>query len=158
MGIKIGNNTDDQGRVSFDLSDGEYKFRADYLGYQFWSGEFIWADTTVTIENGIAQIHVHRSGSPIIGARVYLFKGSGGYLGRYTDTDDGGNVEFELPVGSAQGKPFGWAQGKPIDFAQNKPFGWAQGKPSEIPKAEEGKPGAYLFPSHRASPISQSRK
>lgn len=134
MGIKIGNNTDDQGQVSFDLADGEYKFRADYLGYQFWSEEFVWTNTAVTIENDIAQIHVHRSGSAIVGARVYLFKGSGGYLGRYADTDDQSYAEFQLPVGSAQGKP------------------------SEIPKAEEGKPGAYLFPSHRAFSISQSPK
>ena len=30
-------DTDTQGQVAFDLSDGDYKFRADYLGYQFWS-------------------------------------------------------------------------------------------------------------------------
>jgi RHS repeat-associated protein len=32
-----------------------------------------------------------------VGARVYLFKGSGGYLGHYADTDDQGHAEFELP-------------------------------------------------------------
>jgi len=32
-----------------------------------------------------------------VGARVYLFKGSGGYLGRHADTDDGGYAEFGLP-------------------------------------------------------------
>jgi len=29
--------TDEQGIVSFDVSDGEYKVRVDYLGYQYWS-------------------------------------------------------------------------------------------------------------------------
>ena len=28
--LGISGTTDDQGRVSFDLSDGEYKFRTDY--------------------------------------------------------------------------------------------------------------------------------
>jgi RHS repeat-associated protein len=89
--------TDSNGQVGFSLPERSYKVRADYLGYQFWSGEFVWADTSVTIENGIAQIHVHRSGSPVVGARVYLFKGSGGYLGRYAHTDGEGIAEFQLP-------------------------------------------------------------
>jgi RHS repeat-associated protein len=83
--------------VVFSLPERLYNARADYLGYQFWSEEFIWSDTNVTIENGIARVHVHRSGSPVVGARVHLFKGSGGYLGRYADTDDGGDAEFQLP-------------------------------------------------------------
>jgi hypothetical protein len=38
-GIYLGINgtTDSVGLVSFNLSNGAYKFRADYLGYQFWS-------------------------------------------------------------------------------------------------------------------------
>ncbi|MBW2115099.1 MAG: Ig-like domain-containing protein, partial [Deltaproteobacteria bacterium] len=30
-------HTDDQGEVTFDLSDGDYKFRTDHLGCQFWT-------------------------------------------------------------------------------------------------------------------------
>jgi RHS repeat-associated protein len=89
--------TGSNGQVVFSLPERSYKARADYVGYQFWSGEFTWADTSVTIENGIARIHVHRSGSPVVGARVYLFKGSGGYLGYYADTDGEGIAEFDLP-------------------------------------------------------------
>ena len=89
--------TDSNGQVVFSLPERSYKVRADYLGYQFWSGEFTRSNTNVTIENGIARIHVHRSGSPVVGARVYLFKGSGGYLGRYEDTDGEGIAEFDLP-------------------------------------------------------------
>ena len=32
------NPTDSSGKVSFELADGGYKFRADYMGYQFWTG------------------------------------------------------------------------------------------------------------------------
>ena len=35
--LGISGTTDSGGLVSFNLSNGAYKFRVDYLGYQFWS-------------------------------------------------------------------------------------------------------------------------
>lgn len=84
------------GGVIFNLPEREYKVRADYLGYQFWSDTILIADAVVGIPHGAAQVHVHKSGSDVQGARVYLFKG-GAYLSRYLDTDASGLVEFILP-------------------------------------------------------------
>ncbi len=39
--LGITDHTDDQGQVLFDLSDGDYKFRADYSGTQTWSDPLI---------------------------------------------------------------------------------------------------------------------
>jgi RHS repeat-associated protein len=88
--------TDANGQVSFSLPDEEYKVRVDYLGEQFWSDPFQWLDTTVTINQGLATVHVHRTGVDVEGVKVYLFSGSGSYLGEYETTDAYGEVEFLL--------------------------------------------------------------
>jgi hypothetical protein len=88
--------TDTNGDVVFNLPDREYKVRADYLGYQFWSDKIFIADAVVGIPHGIARVHVQKSGADVYGARVYLFKGES-YLGRYIDTNASGLVEFVLP-------------------------------------------------------------
>jgi len=88
--------TDTSGQVSFSLPEREYKVRVDYLGEQFWSDPFQWLDTTVTINQGLATIHVHRTGVDVEGAKVYLFSDGGSYLGKYETTDAYGEVEFLL--------------------------------------------------------------
>ena len=89
--------TDTDGKAIFDLPQKNYKVRADYLGHQFWSEAFQSDDTTVTINRGLAQIHVQRSGSDVAGAKVYLFSEYGSYLGWNEITDPSGNAEFMLP-------------------------------------------------------------
>jgi len=89
--------TDINGQVVFNLPDQEYKVRADYLGQQFWSQVFQSQNTTVAISRGLADIHVHRSGNDIAGAKVYLFSESDSYLGWYQTTDALGKTEFLLP-------------------------------------------------------------
>ncbi len=89
--------TDSDGHVTFDLPDQAYKVRADYLGQQFWSADFQSQATTVTIQEGLARVHVHRSGADVEGARVYLFSEGGSYLGWYEDTNASGMAEFVLP-------------------------------------------------------------
>ena len=89
--------TDASGRVVFSLPDREFKVRADYLGYQFWSDVFQWQDTILPIYRGTVELHVNRDGTDIAGARVYLFTESGTYLGRYEITDASGRVSFLLP-------------------------------------------------------------
>ncbi|MEJ2046914.1 MAG: hypothetical protein P8X92_02245, partial [Dehalococcoidia bacterium] len=89
--------TDANGKVSFSLPDQEYKVRVDYLGDQYWSNSFQWVDTAVTINQGLAGIHVHRTGVDVEGVRVYLFTAAGSYLGKYETTDVYGEARFLLP-------------------------------------------------------------
>ncbi|MDY6793291.1 MAG: Ig-like domain-containing protein [Thermodesulfobacteriota bacterium] len=89
--------TDGNGQVVFNLPQQSYKVRADYLGRQFWSDPFTWQNTQVTIDEGIAEIHITRSGSDVSGARVYLFSETGSYLSRFETTDATGKVQFLLP-------------------------------------------------------------
>jgi len=97
--------TNDQGVASFapdDFPEGNYKFRADYLSYQFWSpvitipGTYA---TQVVIEEETAELTVTVAGEEKEGVKVYLFNESGSYLGIYAITDSQGRVSFDLPVG-----------------------------------------------------------
>jgi RHS repeat-associated protein len=92
--------TDSNGQVTFNLPEKTYKVRADYLGQQFWSEEFTWQNTTVTIQQGVAQVHVLRGSTDVSGANVYLFTASGSYLGWYEITDTLGLTQFLIPSGS----------------------------------------------------------
>jgi hypothetical protein len=95
MGIYADTNT--LGQVSFNLPQQEYKVRADYLGYQFWSEPFTWLNKEVELEHGKARVHVTQGGQNIANAKVYLFLPNGSYLGRYQTTDGIGLAEFLLP-------------------------------------------------------------
>jgi len=92
--------TDENGQVTFNLPEQAYKVRADYLGQKFWSGNFTWQDTTVTIGQGIAQIHVLRGTDDVSGAKVYLFTATGSYLGWYEISDSSGMAQFLIPSGA----------------------------------------------------------
>jgi len=91
--------SDENGQATFNLPEQVYKVRADYLGQKFWSGDFTWQNTTVTIGQGIAQIHVLRGTDNVSGAKVYLFMATGSYLGWYETTNALGIVEFLIPSG-----------------------------------------------------------
>ncbi len=89
--------TDANGQVTFNLPAVAYKVRADYLGYQFWSTPFTAEDVAVTINQGLARVHVTRSGSDVQNARVYLFTGAGSYMNWNKYTDTLGVAEFLIP-------------------------------------------------------------
>jgi len=89
--------TGGNGQVAFSLPEQNYKVRVDYLGHQFWSEDFQSQDTTVTINQGLAEIHARRSGGDVAGARVYLFDEGGSYLGWNETTTPSGHAEFMLP-------------------------------------------------------------
>jgi RHS repeat-associated protein len=89
--------TNAQGQAVLNLPERSYKVRTDYLGYQFWSSPFTWADRTVTINHGLAELHVTRGGADVVGAPVYLFTPAGSYLGRNERTDATGIAQFLLP-------------------------------------------------------------
>ncbi len=89
--------TDVNGQVTFNLPGVGYKVRADYLGYQFWSTPFISEDAVVTINQGLAKVHVSRSGADVENARVYLFTGAGSYMNWNKYTNTLGVTEFLIP-------------------------------------------------------------
>jgi hypothetical protein len=96
--------TDANGDVSFDLADGEYRFRVDYLGDRFWSDLVVIPDVSmaeVLIHEERVEATVVMAARPAEGFRVYLFSESGAYLGIYKVTDEDGSVSFDLPVNSA---------------------------------------------------------
>ena len=95
--------SDAAGRVSFNLSSGSYKFRLDYLGYQFWSDIFAVPDTlsgALSVPHQAVAITIERmyqGTQPIAGVSVYLFAPSGSYLGKVQTTDSSGRAAFDLP-------------------------------------------------------------
>ena len=95
--------TDGNGQVFFDLADGNFKFRVDYLGSRFWSNEVSVPQvlsTNVAIEHETVEVSVTTSAGAVKGVKIYLFSANGTYLGRYKETDTAGNVSFDLPVDS----------------------------------------------------------
>ncbi|MBW1812306.1 MAG: DUF2341 domain-containing protein [Deltaproteobacteria bacterium] len=100
-GSYLGENlyTDAQGQVTFNLPEMAYKVRGDYLSQQYWSDVFNATDKTITINEGIAEIHVNQGASPVEGINVYVFTSSGSYLGIVNQTDENGMVSFRLPEG-----------------------------------------------------------
>ena len=92
-----------QGKVSFDLSGGDYKFRADYLGYQFWSDISTIPTTlsdTLTIPHQDVTVTVNEvyayDVTPLENIKVYLFTASGSYMSQYQVTNAQGKVTFNL--------------------------------------------------------------
>ncbi|MBN1472904.1 MAG: chitobiase/beta-hexosaminidase C-terminal domain-containing protein, partial [Syntrophaceae bacterium] len=100
LGMSGATNTN--GQVFFNLANGSYVFRVDYLGQQFWSNTVTVPDalnSRLNISHETAEITVVTGTGPVAGVKVYLFSESGAYLGRYCTTDDTGTATFELPVG-----------------------------------------------------------
>ncbi|MBW1695621.1 MAG: RHS domain-containing protein [Deltaproteobacteria bacterium] len=91
--------TDDRGEATFNLPEKDYKIRADYLGKQFWSDVFNTTDTTIIIEEAVAEIQVLQGISPLSNVKVYVFNESDAYLGLYQVTDTDGKATFRLPAG-----------------------------------------------------------
>jgi len=95
--------TNGNGQYIFELSTGNYKFRVDYMGYQFWTdvyavpaqlaGEFTieLADTPVTVSS------FYRNSNPLSDLNVYLFTQAGAYVNIKNVTDANGGVVFSIP-------------------------------------------------------------
>jgi len=124
MGIK--ERTNELGQVLFDLSDGEYKFRIDYLGYKFWSSTFevpASLSDIMMIPHRDVSLKVNSAyiseTNPLDKVRVYLFNSSGSYMGIYRDTDKTGEVIFTLPEKGYRAR---------VDYLSSKywceTFGW----------------------------------
>ena len=102
--LNLTKQTDAQGQVSFELSDGSYKFRADYRDYQFWSAvsevpgtlsgmlAIPHQDVTVTVSEAYQA-----SLTPLEGIKVYLFTAAGAYQNINATTNAQGQLSFSLP-------------------------------------------------------------
>ena len=51
----------------------DYKVRADYFNAQYGSGVFNWTDKAITINEGIAEVHVVSGTNPVENVPVYVF-------------------------------------------------------------------------------------
>lgn len=93
--------TNENGQVSFEVPEAGYKVRADYMGYQFWTGEILVASDTsidLTLPHKNVTIDVlsvyQETSEPIVNVEAYLFNSSGSYLGKTQTTDMSGQAFF----------------------------------------------------------------
>lgn len=94
--------TDTEGKAFFDLADGDYYFRLDYMGTNYWSDLIpvpAQLSHSLSIPHEILQITLSTRNEILSDNRIYLFSQTGKYLGLYKETDENGVVEFTLPVG-----------------------------------------------------------
>ena len=157
--LNLTKQTDAQGQVSFELSDGSYKFRADYRGYQFWSAvsavpgalsgvlSIPHQDVAITVNEAYQA-----SLTPLEGIKVYLFTSAGAYQNINATTNAQGQATFSLPqkdykvradyLGGHYWSPVFNAQNTAIDIAH----GYANVQVSEHGAAVYNAP-VYLFTS-----------
>ncbi len=96
--------TDSAGQVSLTLPQGEYRFRADKNGTQFWSGESNHCtvpdctETSVTVTLPVTVSVLDINEQPLEGVPVYAFDEST-YTGYHATTDASGQVSLTLPPG-----------------------------------------------------------
>lgn len=101
--LNINAVTSSEGQAAFDLADGAYCIRMDYLGYQFWSGEYTIPETLadtffIPHQDVVVTVESHyQTAAPLENIRVYLFTQSGAYQNRYQNTDASGQAVFSLP-------------------------------------------------------------
>ncbi|MCB0117703.1 MAG: carboxypeptidase regulatory-like domain-containing protein, partial [Anaerolineales bacterium] len=97
--------TDADGRVTFTLPQGNYRFRADFNGTQFWSDTQNHcaipdcSGAQITVTNSTTVTVVDTENNPKVGVNVYAFNGAT-YTGYHGTTDSNGQVNLTLPQGS----------------------------------------------------------
>ncbi len=101
--LGLSSTTGAAGKVHFDLPDGDYRVRADYLGHQFWSGVLTVPDVAgieliiPRRETGVTVQRTYQEDTrAVAGIPVYLFDESGTYLGERTMSDTDGRASFLL--------------------------------------------------------------
>lgn len=104
--LGIYGTTDAEGQVTFNLPEISFKVGVYYLGKKYWSDEFTWQDTTISIPYGMASVHVTKNNSDVQDAWVYLLSEEGSCLGKYDTTDSSGLAEFIIPSGSYKFKAY----------------------------------------------------
>lgn len=97
--------TDESGQVIFTLPQGDYRFRADLNGTQFWSGTSNHCEVSgcenvsITVSEPVTVTVQDTENAPQAGLKVYAFKGIV-YTGYSATTDANGQVTLTLPLGS----------------------------------------------------------
>jgi RHS repeat-associated protein len=97
--------TDANGEATFTLPQGNYRFRADFNGTQFWSGTENHCEVpgcehaSITVTNGLLVTVSDTDETPKAGLPVYVFNGTT-YTGFNATTDINGQVTFTLPAGN----------------------------------------------------------
>jgi RHS repeat-associated protein len=92
--------TDEQGQVTFSLPFEDFKVRASYMRQKYWSEIFNGTDQTVTINEGIAEVHMKQGFKPIENAKIQVFNLSDSHLRLSAQTDEEGIAQFRLPKGT----------------------------------------------------------
>ncbi|RMG89752.1 MAG: hypothetical protein D6706_20770 [Chloroflexi bacterium] len=102
--IGVYGNTDSSGNLVVKLPDGDFMFRADYRGYQYWSEPVSTpAKDTAVVQTGerpftVRVLNYANEGIPNV--RVYAFNADRGwYVGVYGNTDANGELNIALPEG-----------------------------------------------------------
>ena len=102
--LGVSGTTGASGSVDFRLPEGTYKFRADYLGNQYWSTVAIHPNqvdaAALETGGGSFTLTIDRGPGPLEGARAYLFNAAGAYLGLSGISNANGQVTLSLPGGS----------------------------------------------------------
>jgi hypothetical protein len=96
--------TNSEGQVAFELSQGKYKIRVDYLGYQYWTQVYTVPSTlmdTFLVEHQDVMVTVQglyqTVPTPVQGIKVYLYNSAGAYQNKSLTADSNGSVIFNLP-------------------------------------------------------------
>ncbi|MFH1155319.1 MAG: chitobiase/beta-hexosaminidase C-terminal domain-containing protein [Pseudomonadota bacterium] len=100
--LGISGFTNPDGQVYFNLSDGTYLIRADYMDGCFWAGPVRVPDLfsiPITIAHEPVSVTVTMAVGPVQNATVYLCSGLGTFLGQSALTNAYGQVYFDLPTG-----------------------------------------------------------
>lgn len=92
--------SDSSGCTALDLPENQYIPRAEYLSSWYWADPLTWADTTIIIEEGIAQVTVNHGDKLLKNATVTVLSSSGTDLGVSEQTANDGLVSFRLPQGT----------------------------------------------------------
>ena len=96
--------SDAAGQVVFTLPQGDYRFRSDRNGTQFWSGEADHCalpgctEASVTVTIPVTVTVQSETGSAYPDLPVYVFDGES-YTGYNRSSDENGQVSFTLPQG-----------------------------------------------------------
>ena len=97
--------TESDGLVTFSLENGLYKIRTDVAGITYYSNDVNFPDTSyVEIDTGGGDIYcrvIDGGNNAISNVRVYLFRASGSYFGKYATTNITGLAEFTAVPGGA---------------------------------------------------------